>query len=143
MNRFWKISPWVIRLMLTPPTFIFAMIASRYLLNPVQAATAVGISFVTPLGMTIARVGFGAFPLACALFTFSCLISSRRLLTGLGFVATVMSAALVVRVFGMLADGTTKENMHLVIAELVFLVLMLVGVLIEMGRRRNLRDNAA
>src|SRR6267378_7363851 len=143
MNRFWKISPWLIRLMLTPPTFIFAMIASRYLLNPVQAATAVGISFVTPLGMTIARVGFGAFPLACALFTFSCLISSRRLLTGLGFVATVMSAALVVRVFGMLADGTTKENMHLVIAELVFLVLMLVGVFIEMGRRRNLRDNAA
>jgi len=143
MNRFWKISPWVIRLMLTPPTFIFAMIASRYLLNPVQAATAVGISFVTPLGMTIARVGFGAFPLACALFTFSCLISSRRLLTGLGFVATVMSAALVVRVFGVLADGTTKANMHLVIAELVFLVLMLVGVFIEMGRRRNLRDNAA
>jgi hypothetical protein len=54
-----------------------------------------------------------------------------------------MSAALVVRVFGMLADGTTKENMHLVIAELVFLVLMLVGVLIEMGGRRNLRDSAA
>jgi len=54
-----------------------------------------------------------------------------------------MSAALVVRVFGMLADGTTKENMHLVIAELVFLVLMLASVLIEMGRQRNLRDSAA
>src|SRR4030081_2249448 len=114
MNRFWKHSTWLIRLILTPPTLIFGLLASRYLFHPVQVATAVGISFVTPLGMTIARVGFGAFPLACSLFTLSCLLSSRRLLTGLGFVATVMSAALVVRVFGMLADGTTKE-MHLVV----------------------------
>jgi hypothetical protein len=92
--------------------------------------------------MTIARVGFGAFPLACSLFTLSCLLSSRRLLTGLGFVATVMSAALVVRVFGMLADGTTKENMHLVVAELVFFVLMLAGILIERGRRQQVRQAA-
>jgi membrane-anchored protein YejM (alkaline phosphatase superfamily) len=119
------------------------MIASRYLFHPVQAATAVGISFVTPLGMTIARVGFGAFPLACSLFTLSCLLSSRRLLTGLGFVATVMGAVLVVRVFGMLADGTIEENMHLVIAEVVFLVLMLVGMTIERGRRQQLEQPAA
>ena len=143
MNRFWKISPWLIRIFLTPPVLIFAMIASRYLFHPVQAATAVGISFVTPLGTTIARVGFGAFPLACSLFTLSCLLSSRHLLTGLGFVATVMSAALVVRVFGMLADGTTKENMPLVIAELVFLVLMLVGIFIERGRRQQIPEAAA
>lgn len=143
MNRFWNVSPWLIRIFLTPPTLIFALIASRYLFHPVQAAADAGISFVTPLGMTIARVGFGAFPLACSLFTFSCLISSRRLLTGLGFVATVMSAALVVRVFGMLADGTTKENMHLVIAELVFLVLMLVGIFIERGRRQQIPQTAS
>ncbi len=143
MSKFWKISPWLIRLILTPPTLIFALIASRYLFHPVEAAMAVGISFVTPLGKTIARVGFGAFPLACSLFTFSCLLSSRRLLTGLGFVATVMGAALIVRVFGMLADGTTKENMHLVIAELVFLVLMIVGIFIERGRRQQIPQAAA
>jgi len=143
MTKFWKISPWLIRLILTPPTLIFALIASRYLFHPVEAAMAVGISFITPLGTTIARVGFGAFPLACSLFTFSCLLSSRRLLTGLGFVATVMGAALVVRVFGMLADGTTKENMHLVIAELVFLVLMIVGIFIERGRRQQIPQATA
>lgn len=143
MSRFWKISPWLVRAVLTPPILIFGMIASRYLFHPVQAATAVGISFVTPLGMTIARVGFGAFPLACSLFTLSCLLSSRRLLTGLGFVATVMGAVLVVRVFGMLADGTIEENMHLVIAEVVFLVLMLVGMTIERGRRQQLEQPAA
>lgn len=143
MSRFWKISPWLVRAMLTPPTLIFGLIASRYLFHPVQAATAVGISFVTPLGMTIGRVGFGAFPLACSLFTLSCLLSSRRLLTGLGFVATVMGVVLVVRVFGMLADGTIEQNMHLVIAELVFLVLMLAGVVIERGRRQQLQQQVA
>ena len=143
MDRFWKVSPWLIRIFLTPPIVILALIASRYLFHPVQAAMAVGISFVTPLGTTIARVGLGAFPLACSLFTFSCLLSSRRLLTGLGFVATVMGAALVVRVFGMLADGTTKENMHLVIAELVFLVLMIVGIFIERGRRQQIPQATA
>src|SRR5206468_9894780 len=111
MGKFWKFSPWLIRLILTPPVLIFAMISARYLLNPVHEANAVGISFVAPLGLTIARVVFGAFSLAGSVFTFSCLLSARRLLPGLGFVATVMSAALVVRVFGMLADGTTKENM--------------------------------
>jgi len=53
-----------------------------------------------------------------------------------------MSAALVVRVFGMLADGTTKENMHLVVAELVFFVLMLAVILIESGRRQQVRQAA-
>jgi hypothetical protein len=143
MEKFWRFSPWLVRLILTPPTLILALIASRYLLNPVQAATSAGISFVAPLGLTVARVGLGAFPLACSLFTLSCLISSRRLLTGLGFVATVMSAALVVRIFGMLADGTSKENLHLVVAEIVMLTLMLIGVVLELGRRRNLRDSAA
>ena len=64
MNRFWKVSPWLVRLVLLPPTVIFALIASRYLLNPIQAASAVGIAFTSPLGITIARVGFAGFPLA-------------------------------------------------------------------------------
>lgn len=143
MEKFWKFSPWIVRLLLTPPVVIFALISARYLLNPIQSANAAGISFISPLGLTIARVGFGAFPLACSIFTFSCLLSSRRLLTGLGFVATVMSAALVVRVFGMLADGTTQQNMRLVIAETVFLALMLIGVLIERGRRQQANLAAA
>jgi hypothetical protein len=143
MKRLWRLAPWFTRLILLPPTLIFALIASRYLFNPVQAAAAVGISFVSPLGLTIARVGFGAFPLACSLFTLSCLISSRRVLTGLGFVATVMSVALVVRIFGMLADGTTKQNMHLVVAELIFLALMLVGVFIERRRRQQASEATA
>jgi len=143
MSNFWKNSQWVSRLILLAPSFIFAMIASRYLLNPVHAASAVGISFDSPLGMTIARVGFGGFPLAAAIFTISCLVSTRRLLTGLSFVSVMMATVLVVRVAGMLADGTSKQNMRLVVAEIVFLALMQIGVFVEFHRRRLQGQQAA
>ena len=136
MSNFWRNSQWVSRLILLVPSFIFAMIASRYLIDPVRAASAVGISFDTPLAMTIARVGFGGFPLACAIFTISCLFSARRILTGLSFVSVMMATVLVVRVGGMLADGTSRQNMRLVIAEIVFLALMQTGVFLELNRRR-------
>jgi hypothetical protein len=134
---------WLTRLILAWPTLVFALISSRYLLHPAQSASAQGIALASPLGLTILRVGFGAFPLACFFFTLFCLISEHRILTGLTFVSTVMSAALVVRVFGMLADGTTRQNMRLVVAELVMLVLLSIGVVLEMGRQRRLQEQPA
>jgi hypothetical protein len=139
MNRFWKISPWLVRLILLPPTVIFALIASRYLLNPIQAASAVGIAFTSPLGITIARVGFAGFPLGCSIFTLSCLLSTRRLLTGLRFVGTMIAAALAVRVYGMIVDGTTAANMHLVRAEIILLVIVTIGAFVETARQRRLQ----
>ena len=142
MNKFWNFAPWLTRIILLPPTLIFALVASRYLTDPLHAGAAVGLAFSTPLALTIARVGFGAFPLGCALFTLSCLVSTRRLLTGLGFVATMISVALIVRVFGMLADGTVRENMRLVGAEVVLLVLLSVGLVLESARRNHLKQPA-
>lgn len=142
MNRFWKISPWLVRLVLLPPTLIFALIASRYLLNPVQAASEVGITFASPLGMTIARVGFAGFPLGCSIFTLSCLLSTRRLLTGLSFVGILVAVLLVVRVFGMTLDGTVPANMHLVRAEAILLAIVTAGVFVETARQRRLQQSA-
>jgi hypothetical protein len=139
MERFWRFAPWLTRLLLVPPTFIFAMIASRYLFDPVHTGTAIGLAFEKPVAITITRVGFGAFPLACSLFTLSCLVSTRRVLTGLGFVAMLMAVALGVRVFGMLADGSVQESMKLVRAEAIMLVLFTVGIFIERGRRHQLK----
>lgn len=137
MERSSKIVPWLTRLILLPPTFIFTMIASKYITHPVEMAATVGISFNAPLGITILRIGFGAFPLGCALFTLSCLVSTRRVLTGLGFVANMIGVALVARVFGMLADGTVRESMQLVIAEVVLLAITFAGILMELSRRRS------
>ena len=110
MARFWKLAPWLTRLVLLPPALIFALIASRYIAHPVQTGATIGLAFNSALAITITRVGFGAFPLGCSIFTLSCLISKRRLLTGLGFVGTIIGVALAVRIFGMLADGTTDRK---------------------------------
>src|SRR5437879_2202366 len=86
---------------------------------PFNTAAALCVLLDSPLGVTIARVGFGAFPLGCAIFTFSCLVSSRRLLTGLAFVGNMMGLVLGVRILGILVDGTARENMRLVGAEIL------------------------
>jgi hypothetical protein len=140
MTRFWKFAPWLTRLMLVAPTVIFAMIASRYLFDPVRSGTAIGLAFNTPVALTVTRVGFGAFPLAFSIFTLSCLVSTRRILTGLGFVALIMALALVVRVFGMTADGSVRESMGLVRAEAIMLAVFLVGIFIERGRRNQVKQ---
>ena len=137
MKMFWKIAPWLSRIILVPPTVIFTLIALRYISKPAQAAAAVGISLNTPLAATILRIGFGAFPLGAALFTLWCLISSRRILTGLTFVGIMLGMALIVRVFGMLADGTVKESMALVRSEAILLIICGLGVALEFGRRRQ------
>lgn len=134
MNRFWRIAPWLTRFMLVPPTAIFTLIASRYLFSPVQTGAGIGLAFNAPVAITIVRVGFGGFPLACAIFTLSCLVSSRRVLTGLGFVAIVMASALCVRVFGMVTDGSVHESMGLVRAEAIMLVIFIAGIFIERAR---------
>src|SRR5512137_1736188 len=124
MEKLWRFTPLLTRVMLIPPTAIFTLIASRYLFHPVESGAEIGLAFTAPLAVTIIRVGFGAFPLGCALFTLSCLLSKRRVLTGLGFVSTMIGAAVVVRVLGMLTDGTVAQNMKLVRAEIGLLVVM-------------------
>jgi len=52
MERFWKIAPWLTRLILLPPTFVFALIASRYLTHPVQTGATIGLAFNSPLAIT-------------------------------------------------------------------------------------------
>jgi len=137
MSRFWKMAPWLIRLSLLPPTIILALIAHRYLADPIGSAAAQCIVLPPGLGVTIARVGFGGFPLACSIFLATCLFSTRRLLTGLSFVGLLMTVILTVRVFGMEADSTVRENMKLVRAEIGLVLLTSAALLVELKRRSN------
>ena len=137
MGKFWQLAPWLTRLILLVPATIFALIASRYFLDPARAGAAIGLSFASPLAVTIVRVGFGAFPLGCSLFTLSCLVSRDRLRIGLGFVALMMALALVVRIAGMLVDHTVSQSMRLVRTESALLVVMAIGAMIDAGRRNH------
>src|SRR5262245_62222687 len=140
MKPFWKLAPWLSRLILVPPTIIFALIASRYIMHPAQTAATVGISLNTTLAVTIIRIGFGAFPLGCSVFTLSCLISANRVLTGLSFVSIMVGVALVVRIFGIVVDGSLRESLGLVGAETILLVLCIEGCFIDTsGLHRELK----
>ena len=135
MERFWKSASWVSRLVLAPPILIFALIASRYIAHPVEAAAAVGISLQTGMGTTVARVGFGGFPLACSLFLLTCLLSKSRVRMGLSFVAMLVGVVLIVRLVGMQLDASAAENMKLVGAEVGLLIITAIGLALDLRPR--------
>ncbi|HZI55371.1 MAG TPA: hypothetical protein VFF39_01285 [Verrucomicrobiae bacterium] len=132
---FLRFAPWISRLPLVAATIIFTAISSKFLIDPVHTAAERGIIFASGVGITIGRIGFGAFPLAFAIITLSCLISKQRLLAGIYIVLTVVTIALLVRVAGMIADNSVKESMRVLIPEIVLMVISVVALSVELRRR--------
>ncbi len=87
--------------------------------------------------MTTTRIGFGAFPLAFALFLASCLLPTRRILAGLSLALIVASVATVIRAVGISIDGTAAESVRLLHAEVGLVAILLAGLAIELRRRRH------
>ena len=75
---FARFAPWIARIVLTMASVIFTVIGLRYIGDPAGASAKTGVTLNTALAYTTTRVGFGAFPLALALFSFTCLISRRQ-----------------------------------------------------------------
>jgi hypothetical protein len=115
---------------------IFTMIGFRYLLRPVHSAAAAGISFTSAGGVTIARIGFGAFPISLAILAFASLLSARWRLPGLFMVLTVDSVVIVVRLLSFLLDHSTATA-GLLAPEFVLLVLSLNAIRLESGLRAS------
>jgi hypothetical protein len=137
MNHFSRFAPWVNRLVLAAATLIFTMIGLRYIVDPVPASAATGVTLNSALATTVTRVGFGAFPLSFAIFSSVCLLSTRRLLIGASLVATIAATAIAVRLFGVAVDGAVPESTRLFIPETVLLVVSLAGILLERARRNH------
>jgi hypothetical protein len=119
--------PWISRAVLLAALTVLALISRKFIGNPVDAATASGMTLGSPLAITNMRASFGAFPLGCALFVLVCLVTSSLRRTGLIFVALIVGTALAVRVFGVVADGTFAESLRVLIAETVVLSLSLAA----------------
>ena len=122
-----RIMPWISRAVLLAALTVLALISRKFIGNPVDAATASGMTLGSPLAITNMRASFGAFPLGCALFVLVCLVTSNLRRTGLIFVALIVGTALAVRVFGVVADGTLAESLRVLIAESVLLGLSLAA----------------
>lgn len=141
MQRFWKLAPWLTRLVLLLPVVLFAQIGIPHAIHPVETLAVRGISFSSGFGVTTARIGFGAFPLGLSVFLLGCILSEHGLLTGLSLVAVIDAVALAVRIVGMTIDASVQENMRLVDAEIVLLILMCSGIFVELGRRARGRES--
>src|SRR5262245_14433574 len=134
MRSFQRIAPWINRLVLATATVIFTVIGFRYISDPVRAAAATGATLNSALATTTARIGF---PLGLAIFSFTCLISARRLVAGVSLVATIVSTAIAVRLFSVRVDGMVAESSMLFVPETVILLLSLSGLLLEAARLRQ------
>jgi hypothetical protein len=135
MKNFWKVSPWLSRLIILAVASLFTMISLKFVFDPQQAAQNSGITIQSAVGYTNTRAGFGGFPLGFAAILVFCLFSSRRLLAALASIATVATVILAVRLYGAAQDATFSESAHLLIPETVLLVIALLGVLMETKRR--------
>lgn len=134
----------LLRAPLVMMTIIFTLISVRYLAHPVSSAAEAGISFTAPGGITIARVGFAAFPLALAILAFTSLISARWRLAGLYMVLTVDSVVMAVRVLGFWLDHS-MASARLLAPETVLLMLSLLAIRLEsarLQREANKRNGA-
>src|ERR1700732_824600 len=122
-----RVMPWISRAVMLFALAVLTLISSKFIGHPVDAAAASNMTLGSPRAITNMRASFGAFPLGCALFVLVCLLTSSLRKTGLVFVALIVGTALVVRVFGIVADGTLTESLRVLVAETVLLSLRLAA----------------
>jgi hypothetical protein len=128
---FWRLAPWLSRLVMLPPAFILSVITLRYFTNPAHAIN--GTTLNTPEAFTDTRV-LGAWTLTLLVMLVTFLLSRTRLWLGHLQLMAFMGITLVVRIFGFMHDGTTLAmgNQRVItIMEIVFLVLNTVGLAVQ------------
>lgn len=131
MTGFWRLAPWLSRLVMFPPVIVFTAISLRYFTNPEHAIA--GTTLNTPEAFTDTRV-LGAFTLTLLIMLVTFLSSKARLWLGHLQLAFFMAAALVTRVFGFMHDGTTLamgNQRFITIVEAVLLILNAAGLLLQ------------
>jgi len=116
---------------------LLLMIAGKYIFDPGGAAMSSGIALASSLGVTNTRAGVGGFALGCAIFAALCIARPRRAMSGLWFLITVIGSVFVVRVFGILNDGTAVQSRPLLAAEAVLLALVTGALVLGRAARHH------
>lgn len=140
MQGFWRLAPWFIRALLLAVTLLFTMIGWRYLSDPVGKAATDEITLGSIMAVSRLRVAFGAFPLGFAAILLWCLVSRQRLLHGLAALAAMIGIVTAVRGWGLVVDGSAAEALKLLRVEAIVFSLSVAGLVIELARRRRLRQ---
>jgi hypothetical protein len=136
MSALLRHSIWVSRIVLGAASLLLLQIGMRYVTDPIGASAPHGMSLGSPEAITILRVTGGVF-LGIALALVGCLASERRLLVGLGFLATIAATILAIRLVGLAIDGPAPFTLKVLKPEAVLVLLSTVAFLLERGRRRG------
>jgi hypothetical protein len=117
-------------------TTILTLISVKFLFHASAQAAGRGISITSPLGETIARVGFGGFPLASAIIAVT-LLATGHIRRGLWFIVILFGTVLVVRVVSGATNGSLAASIQLIVPEVVFVGLS--SITLFLGREREPR----
>jgi hypothetical protein len=134
MIFFWRVAPWLTRLLLLAAATLFFLIGLKYLRAPVENAGADAIILGSVMAISRVRVAFGAFPLSLSLILLGSLLSRKRVLGGLTVLATTIAVVTAARLLGIVLDGPAEEAIRLLRVEAVLLALSVAAIFIERAR---------
>jgi Domain of unknown function (DUF4345) len=134
MSFFWRLAPWLTRLLLLAAAALFFLIGLKYLRAPVENAGADAIVLGSVMAISRVRVAFGAFPLSLSLILLGSLSSHKRVLGGLTVLVTTIAVVTAARLLGIVLDGPAEEAIRLLRVEAVLLALSVAAIFLERAR---------
>jgi hypothetical protein len=129
-------SVWFSRFVLGAAALLLTRISFGYISDPVAAVAPHGITLGSAEAITIMRVSGGVF-LGIAMVLVGCLVSERRLFAGLGFLATIATSILAIRLLGLFVDGPAPFTLKVLKPEVLLVLLSTVAFFLERTRRHH------
>jgi hypothetical protein len=137
MGNLLKRSIWFGRFVLGVGVLLFIQLGLDDIVGPVAVAARTQTALGSADAITVVRVQGGVF-VAIAMILAYCLASEQRLLSGLGLLATIITAVAILRLVGLRLDGPGHFTVMTVKAEAALAVLSAAALLFERRRSKSL-----
>ncbi|HEX4573772.1 MAG TPA: DUF4345 family protein [Gemmatimonadales bacterium] len=135
MSSWRRRSVWFSRFVLGGATLMMARLGTGNVLDPIGDASKRNMTLTSPDAITVMRVQGGLVVGFAAILAF-CVVSERRLLAGLGVLATISAAIAGTRVLGLALDGPGTFTLMVVKPEVILAVLSTLALFLEWRRSR-------
>jgi Domain of unknown function (DUF4345) len=137
MDSWLRHTLWFNRVVLAAAGLLMTGIGLRGLFDPVHFSAQHAIALGSAAGVTVARVGFGGFPLAVAMVLMGCVVAERRLLAGLSVLAVVAVVITAARLLGLILDGAAPFTVQVLKPEVGLILLSTTALAFERSRSRR------
>jgi hypothetical protein len=128
---------WFSRIVLAAATLLLLLrISLEDVVDPIGSVAPHAIALGSAEAITIMRVSGGVF-LGIALALVACLASERRILVGLGLLATIATTILLVRLAGLAVDGPAPFTTKVLKPGVALVLFSGIALLFERRRREE------